>query len=332
MHTVTILCALLGVVFLPQATVGAADNDPEASYSGPWTAMFGSATGAVIISADQTALPCFADFTTLTPGKREQTRHGTITATGCALALDVWGHAGPTLGMLSDGGNSFAGQPVVARWITMTSTNGIDDISTSVPVPIAYASALAVRCREVQARMMDPGYFQDPKRQPSATGPRPFYPECWWSRSGTTVTWWSAHLVSMIDDPEIYTGGAHENWEAHSFTWILRADGSWSDLHLADLFTAPDWRQTLYRLTAEDLSQQVPDDLIWAGRAKGRITDAQADAFFKTWTLAGDGLIIHFDPYDVDCFAHGEYDVRIPWSKLPALNPAMPLQEIRGQP
>ncbi len=28
------------------------------------------------------------------------------------------------------------------------------------------------------------------------------------------------------------------------------------------------------------------------------------------------GLIIHFDPYAVDCYAAGMYQVEIPWSEL----------------
>lgn len=111
-------------------------------------------------------------------------------------------------------------------------------------------------------------------------------------------------------DISTYTGGAHPNTVSHTLTFNMN---TYQQLALADLFTPEtNFLKTLSTLSRESLKKQLDDsqvDMIDSGTEP-------SENNFHSWTLDGDNLNLHFDPYQVAPYAAGPQTVSIKLSDL----------------
>jgi hypothetical protein len=138
---------------------------------------------------------------------------------------------------------------------------------------------------------------------------------CDWNGSlETDVVWLGTNIVSLFQLYYEYTGGAHGNSTAigRNFVW---PGGKVRELHLQDLFLlGGDWLRVLSSACVRELRRQK------AGWVLNENAGPKVNVFnaknLSAFNMDRRGLIIHFDPYAVDCYAAGMYHVEIPWSEL----------------
>jgi hypothetical protein len=124
-------------------------------------------------------------------------------------------------------------------------------------------------------------------------------------------------LISLLITADTYIkGAAHPGQTTFSLTYDLT---STRPIELHELFRpGAAYLQLLSKICLVDLQKR--DFPVSAEGVSPR------DENFRTWNLTGQGLRIHFDPYQVAAYAAGPQEVIIPYSDLAGLlDPAGPL-------
>lgn len=111
-------------------------------------------------------------------------------------------------------------------------------------------------------------------------------------------------------DISTYTGGAHPNTAALTMTFKM-PEGT--RVKLADLFT-PDvnYLKNLSTISRESLKEQLQD----MDNGSIDIGTEASEGNFASWTLDGENLLLHFDPYQVAPYAAGPQLVTIKLADL----------------
>jgi hypothetical protein len=122
-------------------------------------------------------------------------------------------------------------------------------------------------------------------------------------------------VLSFKFDIASYTGGAHGNHAAESFSFDLTNK---TKLSLSDLFKPnADYLQKISAITIDQLSKRGVSDSQWIAEGAGPIVDN-----YKVFTVSNDSINFFFPPYQVASFAAGEQVIEIPLSQLQdILNP-----------
>lgn len=119
----------------------------------------------------------------------------------------------------------------------------------------------------------------------------------------------SGRLISVDINQSFYPhGAAHPLSASLTFHWLLRENRK---LRADDVFNQKTkWTDFLSRYCFEDLSKKQKIELV--------SIDAVGDLPTQPWRwqFSGEGLVIHFNPYEVASYAEGMPEVLIPWRDL----------------
>ena len=130
-------------------------------------------------------------------------------------------------------------------------------------------------------------------------------------RGGFKVRMLSARYVSFDMECLQVEGGAHGDFEQRTYTFLL---SPCIPLGVRDLFRDFDRAgAVLSTLARTALKEQHPSLQRDGWVEKG--TPANLTEYSK-FNLSPDGLVLHFEPYRVDCWAAGPYEAVIPYSRL----------------
>jgi uncharacterized protein len=160
---------------------------------------------------------------------------------------------------------------------------------------------------------------------------RPVLTEIAWPQldraAGTAQRRWNedmvgAELIQAVFSRDLYIhGAAHGDDMTVSSLFLLQPA---RPLVAGDLFdpTKP-WQQGLAALAYLALGDAARQESwrLWPGDAAS-LVDLVAEP--SRWLLTRDGLVLHFDPYDVGDYAAGMHDITIPWPALGAYIQANP--------
>lgn len=271
-----------------------------------WAGLYGSGDGnAVVLTMGKKA----GTRVDLGPGRRPVVSEVTVDAEGG----------------LSDGSRlsdlaraiTKPNMPLMARWVRVSHSDGIESQTVTVPMPIKVDDPFraVMRAHQMDRLTLIREWMtltDGDSRSVPAKDPLPTYQWCWTDDILTEVTWWSSDLVSTLDWQCSYTGGVHANTYLQGHTW-RRSGQSWKQLTLDDyLGPVPDWRPRAIKAVVDDLVRQE------AGWFKaGQITRRpEGDELLLVWSIAGDGLVISFPPYEVGPYCDGVHQVRLPWAVL----------------
>jgi len=151
----------------------------------------------------------------------------------------------------------------------------------------------------------------------------------WFYENEIRVTWDSLGLVSMVSSADSYTGGAHG---AQIRTWGVLDARSGRRLGIPDL-VGPEHRDSLERLgeaafrAMRGLAAEAPLDSLGFMFPGGRF------GLNRNFGLDRDGLVFHFNPYEVGPYAIGPTEVRLDWDLVrPLLRGNGPLAALRREP
>lgn len=131
----------------------------------------------------------------------------------------------------------------------------------------------------------------------------------------------SQSIMSLLFSISTYTGGAHPNYDFHTFTFDLQKN---TEITLDNLFVkgsnpwatiAPIVQQSLETQLATEIGSPLVDT------DKQAITDGTGEdpQNYQNFVLDGDSLVFHFPPYQVAAYAAGPQSVSIPLSSLSGL-------------
>ncbi|HNV69103.1 MAG TPA: DUF3298 domain-containing protein [Candidatus Ozemobacteraceae bacterium] len=133
------------------------------------------------------------------------------------------------------------------------------------------------------------------------------------ARLSYTVDAWSPAVLSVLVTQWDYQGGAHGNTRFSTINLRRAADGTLSSLRVADLFQPQSpWAERVAELITRDLQRQKASAM--EDNARDFATDLTSNTL--TWSLTPSALLIHFAPYEVGCYAEGDFHVAIPWKDL----------------
>jgi hypothetical protein len=122
-------------------------------------------------------------------------------------------------------------------------------------------------------------------------------------------------LISLKFEADTYfSGAAHPQHEAFTFTYDLRGDRR---LDLGDLFVpGAAYLDVIARYCAEAVARQVasPPDASWIARGTAPTRDN-----YRRWVVTGQGVYILFDPYQAAPYADGLQEVLVPYRELAGL-------------
>ena len=121
-------------------------------------------------------------------------------------------------------------------------------------------------------------------------------------------------FVSIIFSEEQYSiGAAHPNHITFVYNYSL-TDGN---LKLSDLFNSNSgYLRFLSQYTRTDLKKQFSKDGLDGMNDMLNDGTTPVTENFSHWTIDGNNLVIHFDPYAVAAYAFGPQEVVIPKTKL----------------
>lgn len=124
----------------------------------------------------------------------------------------------------------------------------------------------------------------------------------------------SDEFVSIIFYEEQYSlGAAHPNHSSFVYNYSM-TDGN---LKLSDLFNSTSgYLRYLSQYTRTDLKKQFSKDSFQGMNEMLNEGTTPVTENFSHWTIDGNNLVIHFDPYAVAAYAYGPQEVTIPKSKL----------------
>jgi len=135
-----------------------------------------------------------------------------------------------------------------------------------------------------------------------------------------SLVYYAPDLVSVLGQHWDYTGGAHDNGGFQTLNLAVR-EGKATELRLADLFRpGSDYLRRLSDRCVGFLRQAEASDVV-AGR-KTAFDEQDLGAF----TIGPKGIAFYFAPYEVGCFAEGDYQVTVPYADMaPVIDPQGPL-------
>jgi hypothetical protein len=325
---------LLIVCFLASLT---ADEQRDESVPSPdpedwsWAEIFTDQSGrASIVCVEEEHGKSPATLVELRPGFAPKARSVIFTDRG-TLAAD-----GKEIAHFANLGRNLIGKNelhLVARWIRMRVDDHMDDWSSAVPLPVDSASPLRRLMKRFQSDKSpkDPGILQDnDERGDPVTTAIPPADSHYFSHSACTVMCWSPNLVSVLDVGDEYSGGAHPNISLDSRTWIRAKVGGWQLATLNQLF-GPDgpWRQEIIDAVLSDLKQHRVG---WFSDPSYTVAIAEKATLLSQWNIAGDGLVISFEPYVMGPHSDGDIQVRLPWASLPPLVDSFPTAGVSRPP
>lgn len=303
------LIALLVVVCWAAAAAEDGPAPVPSMYPAAWTwaALYGQADGTGVILALSATAGARID---LGGGRRP---------VPTAVSVDPEGRLSDGI-RIEDHARRIA-QPdlaLVARWVRAIRTDGFDTLSATVPIPERVGDPLRAVLLDHQAQLlaqaiagMEPS--DDSGRAAPAEEAMPPYTWRYSDDTLTEVTWWSADLVSTIDWRVAYSGGVHANTYLLGHTWRRDGAGMWRLITLDDLLgPSTTWKPIVLRAIVDELVRQEAGWFVDAAPSL-RPTD---DRLLRVWSVAGDGLVMSFQPYEVGPYSQGVFQVRIPWTTL----------------
>ncbi len=122
----------------------------------------------------------------------------------------------------------------------------------------------------------------------------------------------SNDLVSVIFSNYESTGGAHPNTSSFALNYDLKNN---RQLELKDLFIpSANYLKQISTYSLTDLKKRTGEmsDSEWLQNGAGPKAEN-----YKSWTIANDGLHFLFDSYQVAAYAAGNFEVIMPYSKIP---------------
>jgi len=122
------------------------------------------------------------------------------------------------------------------------------------------------------------------------------------------VSYSDIHFISLVIYTYYYTGGAHGSTIAHSFNYDLDYNRS---LKLSDLFEGK-----YLNIISDYCIKEIMKDDEYADSEWVRTGAGPSAENFEAFTLNDEGLVIHFQQYQVLPYSAGMPDVLIPQSFL----------------
>ena len=134
--------------------------------------------------------------------------------------------------------------------------------------------------------------------------------DSWDMNVETQVLVATEQVVSLFQESESFTGGAHTNHSRTTRNFVNRG-GTPHELKLEELFIGTQWVHELSELCLQDLHRQVASDVAEYPSGKLGFDD------LRSFVMTRDGLTICFR-YSVasDAVAEEEVEALIPWEKL----------------
>lgn len=271
-----------------------------------WTGLYGLEDGTAVILAMGEKAGARVD---LGPGRRPTVRSVTVDDRG---RLSDGSQLTDLARMLSE-----PAMPLLARWVRMSHSDGIESQVVTVPLPVRADDPLRSVLRAHQASLLT--MVTDwmvmsggDARSVTIAEPLPTGTWRWEEEALTEVTWWSADLISTLDWRWADTGGAHPNTYLHAHTW-RRSGQVWRPISLEDyLGPAEQWRARVTQAVVDDLVRQQAG---WY-KSDSPFSRPAESSLLRVWSIAGDGLVVSFPPYEVGPYCDGICQVRIPWAVL----------------
>ncbi len=135
----------------------------------------------------------------------------------------------------------------------------------------------------------------------------------WWKMSSDSflsvsynITYADEDLVSVLFNVDFYySGAAHPNNVSYSVNFDLKKG---KRLSLEELFASSDY---LERISESCIEKLIVKGVGFAGGASPEEQD-----YDNKWLITKKGLLIVFDPYQVDSYAGGTHKVLIPYDEL----------------
>ena len=130
---------------------------------------------------------------------------------------------------------------------------------------------------------------------------------------GYSIDYAGPEVISVSFGRSTYTGGAHPNHWTSTLNFDMKAG---KVITLASLFKpGSNYLKVISDFCVKDIIKQQESDADsdWIGRGAGPEEDN-----FKAWSITKEGLKFYFDPYQVGPYAAGDYEVTMPYSKIPA--------------
>lgn len=128
-----------------------------------------------------------------------------------------------------------------------------------------------------------------------------------------SVAYASKDAISLFIHQEIYAHGAHAEPSDSGYTVLLASGRSLDGAALFD--TRRPWKDFLAQQVYDALAQDA-DENDWELFPKDAAEIAAKVADEKHWTVASDGLVVFFSPYEVANYASGPHEVTIDWPTL----------------
>lgn len=146
-------------------------------------------------------------------------------------------------------------------------------------------------------------------------------PAPWWLRREIAVVWSGPRALTLRMSESSYVGGAHPN---HADTLlVLSPDGRRLGL---DEILAPGARAELVALGERAFRAHhglPPDDPL---DAHGFWFDDGRFDLNDNWGVIGEGLVFHYNPYEIAAYAVGHTEILLPWDRVtPLLVPDSPV-------
>lgn len=154
-----------------------------------------------------------------------------------------------------------------------------------------------------------------------------FDPEApWWlweHFSAVTIRYYSASLISMVNEVYQYTGGAHGMTVHTSMNWAVGKNGA-TAFTIDQMFKGgTGWEKTISDYVIQDLEARGADWVV-----SGEVRDVSAD-HMNRFTVSPAGIDLIFGPYEMGCYAQGTWAVLVPWSACRGLiDPVGPVAAI----
>jgi len=124
-----------------------------------------------------------------------------------------------------------------------------------------------------------------------------------------SIAYFRPNLVSLLISDYEDTGGAHPNTTYKSANYMLDADKPHL-LALGQLFNArTPYKQALTELVVADLNKQI-------AQRDFKLDSPLTPDKLTTYTLGPKAITFVFSPYEVACYAAGDFFVSIPYEKL----------------
>lgn len=125
------------------------------------------------------------------------------------------------------------------------------------------------------------------------------------------ITYYSDKLVSISVKSYEYSGGAHGNYGTNAIN-IASVNNRSITLKLENLFNDSAALSDFSKMVKAELEKVVVDGWIPEN-------DDDFRNILGIFSISNEGITIYFDPYVVNCYAAGEYQITLGWNKIEKL-------------